>query len=492
MPSAGTTLSWLWGYFIPVGLLLLAWGGLPPHKARRVTPLVALAAALALLGYWSVGFALHLGGAQAINPDDPSLTGLNLLFPLVPRSPDWGFVGLSGFFLSGAEITTTVFALFLAYAPLMTAAVLLVVLALADTRRWLMVIAGVTAGSVVFPVAACWMWGSGWLAHLGDTLALGHGFVDFGGSALVLWLPGMMALGILLLQPRQTVADPPAAPPAHFPLLANLGVLLMGIGWTGWALSGPFHTFGATWDWNRAAVNVLLGMAGAALTSQLYAWLVTGELESLLAARGLAAGWGAVLAMAPFVLPWAALTAGLLAGLLFAFLMYVVDVVLRLRDASATVALGLVGGLWGLLGVGLFADGRWGQGWNGVTLASGAGGVIGLFLGGGVAQLKAQLVGLVAVGLWGLLWGGILGLIARLRLLHRRPASGTPDESLSAAVAVTPVAAEALLPAEVGTTPPVADVETLPSPELSLSSEEALTDILPPVLPEAGPNNAVS
>ena len=319
MSFDGMPQPWLWGYFLPVGLLLLTWGGLPPHKARRVTPVAALALALAVLGYWAVGFAFHLGGAQAVRPDDPALSGLQVLFPLVPRDVGWGFVGLSGFFLSGPEITPAVLGLFLAYLPLMAAAVLLVTLALADTRRWLMVTAGALAGTLVFPVAACWMWGGGWLAHLGDTLALGHGFVDFGGGALVLWLPGALALGILLFQPRHTPEDPPAPPPAYFPLLANLGVLLMGIGWIGWTLSAPFHTGGATWDWNRAALSALLGMAGATLTAQLYAWLVTGELESLLAARGLAAGWGAALAAAPFVPPWAALVIGLLGGLLFSF-----------------------------------------------------------------------------------------------------------------------------------------------------------------------------
>lgn len=449
MPFDGMPQPWLWGYFLPVGLLLLTWGGLPPHKARRVTPLAALAVALAVLGYWAVGFAFHLGGAQAVRPNDPALAGLNLLFPLIPRDAGWGFVGLTGFFLTGPEITPAVFALFLAYLPLMAAAVLLVVLALADAQRWLMVTAGALAGTLVFPVAACWMWGSGWLAHLGDTLALGHGFVDFGGSALVLWLPGALALGILLFQPRHTPEDPPAPPPAYFPLLANLGVLLMGIGWIGWTLSAPFHTGGATWDWNRAALSALLGMAGATLTSQLYAWLVTGELESMLAARGLAAGWGAALAAAPFVPPWAALMMGLLAGLLFAPLLYGVEVALRVRDTAATIALGLLGGVWGLLGVGLFADGQGGQGWNGVTATAGDGGVIGLFFGGGMGQLTAQLVGIVALGLWGLLWGGLLGFIANPHMLHRKPAAVeavTLSEVLSAEADASEAALVAMLP----------------------------------------------
>ncbi|MGC9395307.1 MAG: hypothetical protein ACP5J4_10670, partial [Anaerolineae bacterium] len=236
MPFDGMPQPWLWGYFLPVGLLLLTWGGLPPQKARRVTPVAGLALALAVVGYWAAGFAFHLGGAQAVRPDDAALSGLQVLFPLIPRDVGWGFVGLSGFFLSGPEITPAVLELFLAYLPLMAAAVLLVTLALAHTRRWLMVTAGTLAGTVVFPVAACWMWGGGWLAHLGNTLALGHGFVDFGGGALVLWLPGALALGILLFQPRHKPEDPPVPPPAYFPLLANLGVLLMGIGWIGWTL----------------------------------------------------------------------------------------------------------------------------------------------------------------------------------------------------------------------------------------------------------------
>lgn len=459
MPSDGMTLNWLWGYLLPLGLMLLVWGGLPPYKARRVTPLAVLALALAVLGYWAVGFAFHLGGAQAVNPDDTALSGLNLLLPVVPRDPGWGFVGLSGFFLAGSEITPTVLSLFLAYLPLMASAVTLVVLALADARRWVMVVAGTVAGTAVFPIAACWMWGSGWLAHLGDTLALGHGFVDFGGSALVLWLPGTLALGILMFQPRQPADDPPTPPPAYFPLLANVGALFIGIGWIGWTLSQPFHTFGATWYWNRAAVSIVLGMAGAVVTSQLYAWLVTGELESLLAARGLAAGWGATLAAAPFLPPWTALVVGLLTGLLFPFLHYLVDAVLRLRDAAATVALGLVGGLWGLLGVGLFADGRSGQGWNGTGSMAGTGGVLGLIFGGGTAQLVAQLVGIIALGLWGLLWGAILGFIAHPRFPHR---STTVEDAavLSGAASVeenaTPVAEVEIM---VAVPQPVAHIE---------------------------------
>ncbi|MGC9469029.1 MAG: hypothetical protein ACP5HS_10595 [Anaerolineae bacterium] len=422
LPLDPMAFNWLWGYFMPIGLLLLIWGGLSPEKARRVTPIAATAVALTVLGYWAIGFALHMGGAYPVT-QDPALEGLNRMFPIVPGDPGWGISGLSGFFLSGQTANSRVFDLFLAYLPLMASAVLLVTLALAQTRRWIMVTAGLLAATVVVPVAACWMWGSGWLAHLGETLGLGHGFVDFGGSTLILWLPGMMVVPILLLQHREPPSTPPEPPETYAPLMANVGALLLGIGWLGWELSGPFHASGAVLDWQHIAINVLLGMAGATVTSQLYAWLMLGKPEALLASQGLTAGWGAVLASAAFVPYWAALSIGLLAGLLLPLVHYGVRVWLRIQDAAGAVALAFVSGPLGLLSIGILANGQWGQGWNRMGLSpdgsvSGPG-VSGLFVSGGAQQLVAQVTALVSIGAWGLLWGGILGLIASPRLLGR-------------------------------------------------------------------------
>lgn len=433
--------NWLWGYFIPLGMLMLLWGSLSPQRARRVTPIAAMSVALATLGYWAVGFALHLGGAYAVT-QDAALQGLQRMFPIVPNDANWGIVGLAGFFLAGEQMSSAVFALFLAYLPLMATAVLLVTLALAQTRRWIMVTAGALTGTVIVPVAACWSWGSGWLAHLGQTLGLARGFVDFGGASLILWLPGMIALPILLLQPRADHGASPPPPPNHAPLVANVGALLLGIGWLGWGLSHPFHVSGAILDWHRTAVNVLLGMGGAVITAQLYAWLALGAPEAPLASQGLAAGWGAVLACAPFVLPWAAVIIGLLAGLIFPLLHYAIRAAARIHDAGPTIALAVTSGPLGLLSVGILADGRWGQGWNrmGLTpegMVTGPG-IAGIFVTGSAQQLTAQVVGLVAFGVWGLLWGVVLGVIAspdwlgRIARVHRKAleSSSTEDTSI--------------------------------------------------------------
>ena len=422
--------DWLWGYLMPIGLLLLVWGGLPPQKARRVTPLALFALALTTLAYWAVGFAFHLGGAHVVAPQEAALEGLNRLLPLIPSSSDWGFVGLSGFALSGDGVTPTVLSLFLAYLPLVATAVLLVVLALAEEEGGWMVGASLLFALLVWPVAACWTWGGGFLARLGQTMELGHGFVDFGGSALILWLPASYLFALLFWRERRPLTTEATLPPAHFPLLANAGAWVLGLGWMGWALALPFHTYGAALDWPRAALSMILASAGAVLTSQLYAYLAEGQIEPLLAARGAVAGWGASLAAAPFLTPAMALVTGLLAGLLFPAALYLVEEGLRLRDRSAGIALGLTGGLWGLLAAGLFAAGRWGAGWNGMATEAGA---IGGLLGGDGGQLVAQLAGLTVLALWGGVWGSLLGLAPRfwqrLRQPPAPPQTEAPQES---------------------------------------------------------------
>jgi Amt family ammonium transporter len=288
---------------------------------------------------------------------------------------------------------------------------------------------------VLFPLAACWVWGGGWLANLGITLERGHGFADYAGSAVVYLLGGMAALGALVglghrLPPGEP-GQPEEMPPAHFPLLANLGALLFGLGWLGWSLSVPFHVAGAELNLPRIAVNGLLAGAGAILVSQAYCWITVGHADALMAARGAAAGFVAISAGAPFVPPWAALVTGALAGLLLPLGVYLVERVLRLPDRTATVPLGVAGGLWGALAVALFADGRWGQGWNGVGLTEyhtvAGQGVTGFLraeglIGDGPGQLIAQLAGIGAIGLLAFLIGWLLFL--GLNVLYRPRGEG--------------------------------------------------------------------
>lgn len=411
-------MSWLWGYLIPIGITLVYWGAQPEEKGRRTTPLVMLALAVAVTGYWLTGFAFHLGGAGVVAPE-AALRGLDRIWsPLDQvRGLGWGMIGLAGFALSGDEVTPRALDLFLSYLPLLSAAVALAVLALSTQPRWVMLVAAGVLAFWVWPLAACWVWGGGWLAQLGATEALGHGVVDFGGSALVLWVPAAFAAGVLLSAPRRPQRERPALPPSYAPMAAALGGWLAALGWLGWALGAPFHTYGATLEWSRTALSLLLSMAGALFSALAYGWLVSGAPEPLLAGRGMLAGLAAALAGAPFFTPAAAFGLGLLVGLLVPPVLYLVEERWRLADEAGLLALALSAALVGMLAVGLLADGSTGQGWNGIT----AGAVRGLLIGGGAAQLGAQFTGLVVLGVWGLMWGAALGGAARLA--HRTPAA---------------------------------------------------------------------
>jgi Amt family ammonium transporter len=420
-----TWLPALLGYLIPVGLFLLAWGGMEPQRARRAATVGTLVLALGTLGYFVVGFGFHLGGAGLMS-DQPGLEGLRRIFAGEGELA-WGMVGLDGFFLAGEAATPEALALFVTYLPMVATAVLLPVLSLyGRAHGWQVAVGGLVVAAVLFPLAACWAWGGGWLANLGleATLERGHGFVDHAGSVVVYLLGGMAALGALVglgqRLPAGEPGEPEEMPPAHFPLLANLGVLLFGLGWLGWSLSVPFHVVNARLSLEHIAVNGLLAGASAVLVSQTYCWITVGHADALMSARGAAVGFMAVSAGAPFIPPWAALAVGAIAGLLLPLGVYVIERVVRLPDGTATVASGIVGGLWGGLAVALFADGRWGQGWNRVgaemyhTVAGM--GVTGFlpaegFRGDGVGQLIAQLAGVGAIGLlaflagWVVFWG---------------------------------------------------------------------------------------
>ncbi len=453
-------MTWLWGYLIPVGILLAAWGTWPAEKARRATPLAAFALALALLGYALTGFAFHLGGAGVLKPD-LALSGLDRLWSPLDQAQGlgWGMLGLAGFALAGAEVTSEALGLFLSYVPLLAAAVLLLALALNAQRRGVMLASAALLAFWVWPVAACWLWGGGWLAQLGQTLALGHGVVDFGGSSLLFWLPAAFAAGVLWLAPRRPVQVEPGLPPAHAPMAATLGGLLAVLGWLGWALGTPFHTYDASLDWNRTALSLLFSTAGAIVTAQAYGWLVSGEPEPLLTARGALAGVTAALSGAPFFTPWAALVLGLLVGLLVPLVLYLVEERWRLQDEAALLALALSAALVGMVGTGLLADGRAGVGWNGIT----AGAVRGLLIGGGAAQLGAQVVGLFVLGVWGLMWGTAVGGV--LRLAQRTPGARSSLEAGEGAP--TPQAGARLEPEPSSSqTPTPAPDADAPTPEL--------------------------
>jgi len=106
-------------------------------------------------------------------------------------------------------------------------------------------------------------------------------------------------------------------------------------------------------------------------------------------ANGMLAGLVAITAPCAFVNSVSAFVIGGIAGLLVCWSVVFVDQKLKIDDPVGAFSVHGVNGAWGVLSLGLFADGTYGDGWNGVN-----GAVRGLFY-GDASQFVAQLAGVV-------------------------------------------------------------------------------------------------
>jgi Amt family ammonium transporter len=124
-----------------------------------------------------------------------------------------------------------------------------------------------------------------------------------------------------------------------------------------------------------------------------YMWLRYGKPDASMTGNGLLAGLVAITAPSGFVNPVGSVIIGLIGGALVCISVEFVDRVLRIDDPVGAISVHGVNGIWGVISLGLFADGKsnYGGSWNGV-----AGNVTGLFY-GDAGQLVAQLMGVATL-----------------------------------------------------------------------------------------------
>jgi len=234
-----------------------------------------------------------------------------------------------------------------------------------------------------------WVWGAGWLATLGSNFGLGHGHVDFAGSSVVHMVGGVAALaGAIVIGPRigkYTKDGKSIAIPGHNIPMAIIGTFILAFGWFGF---NPGSTLAGTdLRISVVAVNTLLASGAGALSATLYMMFRYGKPDPSMMANGLLAGLVAITAPCAFVTAPSAVLIGAIAGILVIIAAFFIDQKLRVDDPVGAIAVHGVNGLWGILALGLFADGTYGDGWNGV-----AGTVKGLFY-GDPKQFIAQIIG---------------------------------------------------------------------------------------------------
>ncbi|MDQ3249242.1 MAG: ammonium transporter, partial [Chloroflexota bacterium] len=427
VPDAALVVPMFWyvlaaalALLVPAGFILIGAAGLEPQHAWAAALGGLGALGLAAFGYWATGFALQFGGVGLVY----TLPELKyLVWEWSPLATDWGagwgVAGLSGWFLSGPNVTALAYALFLAHLPAVVTAAVLPTMALrgrAPTTAPLLL--ALLMGAVLYPLTGNWVQGGGWLSALGRNLSLGHGFVDFGGAGTVhLAAAGFVLAALVVWAPRRPryPLTQVELPPVYLPLLTIVGSLLVLAGSLGWMWANPLQVSRLSdLALLRGSVNLILCMGGGLLVPLGYTWFVTSRSDALMSTRGLVAGLVAGLAAGPFVQPGVAFAIGFLAGATVPFVTFLLDNVLRLDDATGVVVTGGAPAMVGLLLIGLFADGVAGSGWQVTGMDTYLGvagqGVSGLFVAAGYqvdfpGQLQAQIVGILTLGLWGFLTG---------------------------------------------------------------------------------------
>jgi Amt family ammonium transporter len=383
--------------FMQVGFAFLVTGLTRAKNAGHMMMMNIAAFAVALLVYYVVGFAFQFGGVSPI-ANLGNVAPLNGIF----GHGTAGVIGLHGFFLqSGNTYDVGVLAFFLFQVVFMETAAYIIIGAIAERVSFAgFLVAEVALAAVIYPVYGMWMWGGGWLSQLGNSIGWGHGAVDFAGSGVVHATGGWIALALaMILGPRigkYRKDGSVRAFPGHNLGYAVIGTLILLFGWMGF---NPGSTFGSTdLRISIVAVNTLLSACAGAVTALAWTNAQWGKPDISMTCNGMLAGLVAITAPCAFVAPWAAVFIGVVAGFVVCYSVRFFDSKAKIDDPCGAISVHGMCGVWGLLAVGLFADGTYPiSGWNGV-----AGPVKGLFY-GDVGQLGAQMIDIVVGFLWA--WG---------------------------------------------------------------------------------------
>lgn len=364
-------------FFMQAGFALLGAGSLRTKSVINYWTKSYLDFSIGAIAFFAIGFALMFGGSKLA----PGLDAGNSI------------IGWSGFFLTGEayDVSTMVFWLF----QMVFAATAATIVAGAVAERMKLqayLVYTVVVTAVIYSIYGHWMWGGGWLS----TLPFGVGARDFAGSGVVHAVGGLLALvGAWMVGPRIGKFNRDGSPNSITP--HNVGYIVLGtfVLFFGWFGFNPGSTLAAS-DLRIAAiaVNTFLAGAAGAVAMAYYNYFTRKKVDTAQVCNAALAGLVGITAPCAYVAPWAAVVIGVISAFVMLGSAWFVENKLKVDDAVGAVGVHAGGGLWGLIAVGIFADGTYG-------------GVKGLIL-GETGQMLAQLIDVGAVLAWALVTGYVL------------------------------------------------------------------------------------
>ncbi|MBT3593271.1 MAG: ammonium transporter [Hellea sp.] len=374
-------------FFMQAGFTLVESGMTRSKNAVNIAMKNLLDIAVGSLTYWFVGYSLMYGDTtngwffwSGIMQGE----GADLFFQTM-------FAATAATIVSGAIAGRTKYSTYIVFSIVMTA--------------------------IIYPIAGGWEWNGGWLNDTDGFMPAE--FIDFAGSSIVHAVGGFAALvAAYMVGPRiGKFIDGKVMPiPGHNQILATLGVFILWLGWFGFN-GGSQLAWGGD-DAVAASTVVLitnLAAAAGALGALITTWIWYGKPHLAQSLNGALAGLVSITAGCGNMTAGGAVLAGLVGGIIVVFSIEFIEKKLKIDDAIGAASVHGVVGFWGTIVVGL-----WG--------IDGDGAAIGVFNGGGSAQLVAQLIGGLAYVVWAVALSfivfGILKYTMGLRVTEEEEVAG--------------------------------------------------------------------
>jgi len=367
---------WMFGaflvFFMQAGFAFLGAGLIRAKNTTNYMTKSFMDFAIASLSFWAFGFALMWGTSVAgiagntnyfLTEANDGQTYVDFVFQMV-------FAGTAATIVAGAVAERTKTQAYLAYSFII--------------------------GAIIYPLYGHWVWGGGWLGAL-DKIDL-PAAADYAGSGVVHAVGGFVALaGAVVVGPRIGKFNADGTSnilSGHNVPFVVIGTFILFFGWFGFNIN-----VGDSIGLN-AANTLLAGATGSVVA--LYIQLVrTGKTDILIACNGALAGLVGITAGAGYVEPWSAVTIGAIAAPVMMGSLILIERIFKIDDPVGAISVHGVTGLWGLLAVGIFANGN-----NGVE---------GLVVGEG-KQILSQLISMGVVLAWGLVTGFALFFFLKITM----------------------------------------------------------------------------
>jgi Amt family ammonium transporter len=427
--------------FMQAGFMLVETGLCRAKNAGHTAAMNLMIYPLGCFAFWAYGFAIGWGNwwngpvapgwYASLGPGLSLLNegiGVGAAIDAAGKATGaftYGLLGTKGFFLSSAVGDVGVMVLFFFMMVFMDTTATIPTGAMAERWSWKNFLLFGLWVALPYCHFANWVWGGGWLAQGGVNWGLGHGAVDFAGSGVVHAMGGAIALaGAMILGPRigkYDVQGRPKAMPAHHVPMVCLGTFILAFGWFGF---NPGSTLAGTdLRISYVVVNTMLAGIAGALLAMVTMMLKGLKADPTMCCNGMLAGLVAITAPCAFVDPWAAVVIGSIAGWLVVVSVFFWER-MRVDDPVGAISVHGVNGLWGVLAVGIFANGQYGAGWNGVARDEmvklyGSDGVRGLLY-GDFSQFFMQAIDASVVAAFGFamayVWFMVSDLITPIRV----------------------------------------------------------------------------